>query len=170
MIDCDQQHLSQLDYTNCFFNLERIFWQFCKKLAVLGSAFLQMPHTVLYSSAWQPDFGSIIQSNNLSTRKWPLILTVPSCNGFMSLYLWGCVTRPWWHWWCKFIFWNLSWGAASYCTWLTLKFVNCHQQRLYTADGFAKCSHSVAPPICMNRLNVDSADSAVSKTVVCSFL
>lgn len=78
-----------------FFNLERIFWQFCKKLAVLGSAFLQMPHTVLYSSAWQPDFGSFIQSNNLSTRKWPLILTVPSCNGFVSLYLWGCVTRPW---------------------------------------------------------------------------
>ncbi|KAG7227296.1 hypothetical protein INR49_000300 [Caranx melampygus] len=27
-----------------------------------------------------------------------------------------------------------------------LKFVNCHQQRLCTADGFAKCSHSVAPP------------------------
>lgn len=27
-----------------------------------------------------------------------------------------------------------------------LQFVNCHQQILCTADGFAKCSHSVAPP------------------------
>lgn len=53
MSDCDQQHLSQLDYTDlfCFYNLERIFWQFCIKLAVLGSVFLQRPQTLLYSSA-----------------------------------------------------------------------------------------------------------------------
>ena len=70
-------------------------------------------------------------------------------------------------------FWKLS-KRSSVLTWLTFThFVDCHQQRLRTADGFAKCSHSVAQPIrpiCMNRLNVHSADSAVSKTVLCSFL
>lgn len=48
--------------------------------------------------------------------------------------------------------------------------VSCHQQRLRAAGEFAKCSHSVAAPTCMNRLNVDSADSAVSTAVLCSFL
>lgn len=152
MSDCEQQHLSQLNYTDlfCFFNLERIFWQFCNKLAILGSAFLQRPHTVLYSSAWQPDFGFIVQSNNLSTRKWPLIFDLqqeaiaPSCNGFMSLYLWGYVKRPWWHWWCKLFFGTFrEEQRPTVCG----CFSTATSKRLYAADGFAKCSHSVAPPI-----------------------
>lgn len=55
-----------------------------------------------------------------------------------------------------------------------LQFVNGHQQE--TAHSRWICqmfSYSVAPPIrpfCMNRLDVDSADSAVSRTVLCSFL
>lgn len=127
MSDCDQQHLSQLDYTDlfCFFNLERIFWQFCYKLAVLGSAFLQRPHTVLYSSAWQPDFGFIVQSTfnqEVTFDLWPkatpggdgTLLT--RINEFLSVRIryTAMVTLM-----MQIIFWNLSRGAASYCTWLT---------------------------------------------------
>ncbi len=179
MSDCDQQRLSQLDYRDSFwfFNLERLFWQFCNKLAVLGSAFLQRPHTVLHSSAWQPDFGFIVQSNNLLTRKWPLIfdrilqLEVKHLPLLGYLYLWGYVTRPWWHWWCKLFFiWR---GAASFCTRLTFRSSaatskDCAQQ-MNLPNVLIVLLHWFLS-ICMNRLDVDSADAAVSRTVLCSFL
>lgn len=62
MKDCDQQHLSQLDYKDlfCFYNRERIFWRFCVRLAVVGS--LQRTITILESTT--AGFGSAIQSKN----------------------------------------------------------------------------------------------------------
>lgn len=61
--DCDQQHLSQLDFKDlfCFYNCERIFWRFCVKLAVIAS--LQRTRTILQSMT--AGFGSAIQSNTL---------------------------------------------------------------------------------------------------------
>lgn len=74
----------------------------------------------------------------------------------------------------QIIFWKTFKRSSVVLYVVDLQLVSCHQQRLFTAGGFAKCSHCVAPPIrpfaWADLMWIQRTDSAASGTVLCSFL
>lgn len=138
MSDCEQQPLSQLDYTDlfCFFQpLTDIFGSSVISWLSKDLLFSSRGHilywTGLYSSAWRPTrlwlYRPIKQPFNqeVTFDLWPKNLQrkefASFCDGLMGLYLWGNLkkTKTWFRSRCKLFFGKLSRGAASYCMWLT---------------------------------------------------
>ena len=109
--DCEQKHLSQLCYAAVtvistfkgYFGRSVISW--------LSKDLLSSRGRILYCTPQHDNQTLALTSNQINYQPgsdlWSLTETCDRRRlrpPVMDLYLWGYITRPWWHWWCKLFF------------------------------------------------------------------